>query len=137
MFSRGKKNERFLKVTTIPTVTITPKGAARTTARHLWVYRSDLQSPPPLEGGELVRVIDRHKNFVGIALYSSRSQIALRFVTFQDQTVDRDFWLRRLRSAIEYRNQVVKDSDAYRLVYSEGDLLSSLIIDRYQDCLVL
>ncbi|HZS45764.1 MAG TPA: class I SAM-dependent rRNA methyltransferase [Blastocatellia bacterium] len=124
-------------MTAIQTVSITPKGASRTAARHLWVYRSDLHNPPPLEGGEVVRVIDRHRNFIGMALYSSRSQIALRFVSFHDEPIDRDFWHRRLRAAIEYRRQVVKDSDAFRLVYSEGDLLSSLIIDRYSDCVVL
>ena len=72
-----------------------------------------------------------------MALYSSRSQIALRFVSFNDETIDTDFWRRRLHAAMAYRQQVVSNTDSYRLVYSEGDLLSSLIIDRYQDCFVL
>lgn len=121
----------------IPTVTITAKGAARAASRHLWIYRSDLERDQKLEGGEIVRVTDRHRKFIAMALYSSKSQIALRIVSFIDETIDRDFWRRRLRAAIAYRARVVKDTDAYRLVYSEGDLLSSLIIDRYQDCFVL
>lgn len=122
---------------TIPTVTITPKGATRAATRHLWIYRSDLQKDPGLAGGEIVRVVDHRRNFVGMALYSSRSQIALRFVSFNDETIDTDFWRRRLHAAMAYRQQVVSNTDSYRLVYSEGDLLSSLIIDRYQDCFVL
>ena len=119
------------------TVTITKRGAERVRARHCWVYRSDLAGPIKARAGELVRVMDARGRVLGRALYSSRSQIALRIVSFDDVEIDRDFWLSRLLSAEALRNQVVRDTTAYRLVYGESDLLPSLIIDRYNDCFVI
>ena len=84
-----------------------------------------------------MRVTDLRGRALGWALYSSRSQIALRIVSFEDVEIDKDFWLSRLASAERLRDQVVRDATAYRLVYGESDLLPSLIIDRYNDCLVI
>ena len=74
---------------------------------------------------------------MGYALYSSRSQIALRFVSFEEERIDREFWRRRLLSAERLRKEVVRDTTAYRLVYGESDLLPSLIVDRYNDSFVI
>ncbi len=119
------------------TVTITKRGAERVCARHLWVYRSDVSEPAGAQAGEIVRVADSRRKALGWALYSSRSQIALRIIAFEDVEIDRSFWKSRLDSAEELRNQVVRDATAYRLVYGESDLLPSLIIDRYNDCFVI
>ena len=106
-------------------------------ARHSWIYRSDVADHGGAEAGNIVRVVDSHKRVLGWALYSSRSQIALRVVSFDDVEINRDFWLSRLASAERLREQVVRDTTAYRLVYGESDLLPSLIVDRYNDCLVI
>ena len=119
------------------TVTITKRGVLRVRARHSWIYRSDLADHNGAEGGEVVSVKDSKGGALGCALYSSRSQIALRMVAYEDDKTDRDFWLSRLVSAERLRQQVVSDTTAYRLVYGESDLLPSLIIDRYNDCFVL
>ncbi len=74
---------------------------------------------------------------VGQALYSDRSEIALRLLTTGDETIDREWWRRRLLEAAERRKGIERDADACRLVYSEGDLLPSLIVDRYADVLVV
>src|SRR5262245_52883783 len=119
------------------TVKITKRGAERVRARHCWIYRSDIADHSNARPGEIVRVLDLRGHTVGVAFYSSRSQIALRIVAFEDVDADREFWLSRLLSADRLRAQVVHDSTAYRLVYGESDLLPSLIIDRYNDCFVL
>ena len=119
------------------TVTITKRGAERVRARHLWVYRSDVSEPAGAQAGEIVRVADSRRKALGWALYSSRSQIALRVIAFENVEIDRSFWKSRLDSAEELRKQVVRDATAYRLVYGESDLLPSLIVDRYNDCLVI
>ena len=106
-------------------------------ARHSWIYRSDVTDHSGAQAGALVRVIDAHKRVLGCALYSSRSQIALRMISFDDVEIDRDFWLSRLASAERLREQVVRDTTAFRLVYGESDLLPSLIVDRYNDCFVI
>ena len=119
------------------TVTITKRGAQRVHARHSWIYRSDVTDQGGAHPGAIVRVIDSHKRALGSALYSSRSQIALRMIAFEDVDIDRDFWLSRLASAERLRERVVRDTTAHRLVYGESDLLPSLIIDRYNDCFVI
>ncbi|HLF83835.1 MAG TPA: class I SAM-dependent rRNA methyltransferase [Blastocatellia bacterium] len=119
------------------TVTITKRGAQRVQARHSWIYRSDVTDHSGAQAGAVVRVIDAHKRVLGCALYSSCSQIALRMVSFEDVEIGRDFWLSRLASAERLREQVVRDTTAFRLVYGESDLLPSLIVDRYNDCFVI
>jgi 23S rRNA (cytosine1962-C5)-methyltransferase len=112
-------------------ITISTRGAKRIRNGHLWVYRSDVQDAQDVEGGAIVSVVDAAKNFVGQAFYSDRSEIALRFLTTTRETIDRDWWRERLRRCAERRAKIAKETNAYRLVYSEGDLLPSLIIDAY------
>ena len=88
------------------------------------------------KGGAVVAVKDERGNFVGQALFSDSSQIALRFLTQSDEEIDREWWRRRIVEAAHRRN-ISADTNAYRLIYSEGDLLPSLIVDRYADVLVL
>ena len=121
----------------LTTVTITKRGVQRVRARHCWIYRSDLAQHEDAQAGEVVRVIDSRGRRLGSALYSSRSQIALRMISFDDAEINRDFWIGRLISAEQLRETVVRDATAYRLVYGESDLLPSLIVDRYNDCLVI
>src|SRR5437588_9418244 len=111
------------------------RGSQRLLAGHVWVYRSDILSADGIPPGALVNVFDERRKFLGTALYSSSSQIALRL--FSREPVD-DFpgLLRdRIRAAIAYRERVVQNTDAYRVVFSEGDFLPGLIVDRYNDLL--
>lgn len=119
------------------TVTITKRGAQRVHARHCWIYRSDMTDASKAQAGDVVRVAGPRGRVLGSALYSSRSQIALRMISFEDVKIDRDFWLARLASAEALRDRVVQDTTAFRLVYGESDLLPSLVIDHYNDCFVI
>jgi 23S rRNA (cytosine1962-C5)-methyltransferase len=119
------------------TVIVSQRGAHRVRNGHLWIYRSDVVTAPENAGGEIVAITDQQRNFVGQALYSDRSEIALRLLTQTDEVIDRDWWQRRILQATARRKHLEPETDAYRLVYSEGDLLPSLIIDRYRDLLVL
>ena len=120
-----------------PQITITRKGAERARAGHLWIYRSDVRDAGGARGGSVVRVADERGRFVGRALYSDRSEIAVRLLTARDEDIDREWWRARLREAAARRAGLEQEADAFRLVYSEGDLLPSLIVDRYADVLVL
>jgi 23S rRNA (cytosine1962-C5)-methyltransferase len=117
-------------------VKISQRGADRIRSGHLWVYRSDVRSADA-QSGDTVRVTDERDNFVGQAFFSSRSQITLRFLTREDVAIDTDFLRSRIRAAAQYRKHIVADTEAYRLIYSESDLLPSVIVDRYADWLVL
>src|SRR5256885_1242692 len=118
-------------------VTITRRGVERVRGGHLWVYRSDVREAVGAEGGATVAVRDERGRFVGKALYSDRSEIALRVLTTRDEAVGREWWRERLRASAARREGLEREADAFRLVYSEGDLLPSLIVDRYADVLVL
>jgi 23S rRNA (cytosine1962-C5)-methyltransferase len=119
------------------TVKISTRGAKRIRLGHLWVYRSDIRDTDEAEAGAIVRVVDDARNFVGQAFYSDRSQIALRFLTTRDEVIDREWWRDRLQACAERRAPIAKQTNAYRLVYSEGDLMSSLIVDVYDGHYVL
>ena len=118
-------------------ITVTQRGVERARAGHLWIYRSDVRSDADAQGGTIVRVMDERKRYVGQALYSDRSEISLRLLTLHDEPIDREWWRARLRAAMLRREQYRQGTNAYRLIYSEGDLLPSLIVDVYDRVLVL
>jgi 23S rRNA (cytosine1962-C5)-methyltransferase len=119
------------------TAVISAKGATRAREGHLWIYRSDVIVRPKVESGSVVRVIDHRNRFVGWAHFGAETEITLRLLSKSETAIDREFWRNRLLAAIDWRRRVVTDTDAYRLVHSEGDFLPGLIVDRYGDCLVL
>jgi 23S rRNA (cytosine1962-C5)-methyltransferase len=143
---RSSVRKRFPKKDSVPrpaivpaagAVVIAPRGAERLKAGHVWVYRSDVVSAKDVAPGAVVPVHDHRGKFLGTALYSSSSQIAVRMIS-QEPVADFPALLRaRIREAVAYRERVVSDTDAYRLVFSEGDFLPGLIVDRYHDVLSL
>ncbi|HTD88341.1 MAG TPA: class I SAM-dependent rRNA methyltransferase [Candidatus Binatia bacterium] len=119
------------------TVGISNRGAKRIRQGHLWVYLSDVRSSGSAEPGAIVEVVDEAANFVGQAFYSDSSEIALRFLTTTKEEIDREWWRARLRHCAQRRATITQQTNAYRLVYSEGDLLPSIIVDVYDGHYVL
>jgi 23S rRNA (cytosine1962-C5)-methyltransferase len=118
-----------------PSIKLSTRGAARLHARHPWVYRSDIVGANDVPPGALVRVHDERGKFLGTALYSSSSQIAIRMISHGSVTDLPTLVAERIRAAITYRkeNNLVTDTDAHRVVFSEADFLPGLIVDRYND----
>ncbi len=122
-----------------PIVTISRRGAARLRAGHLWVYRSDIVGDGATPRGSLVRIQDERGRSLGSALSSSSSQIAIRMLSSEaiGEAALPDLLRGRILAAIEFRRQRVRDSDAWRVIFSESDLLPGLIVDRYNDVLTV
>ncbi len=118
-----------------PSIKLSTRGAARLHARHPWVYRSDIVGANDIPPGALVRVHDERGKFLGTALYSSSSQIAIRMISHGSVTDLPALVAERIRAAIAYRKNLVENTDAYRIVFSEADFLPGLIVDRYNDVL--
>src|SRR5215467_1951094 len=113
------------------------RGADRVRRGHLWVYRSDIKDTEGAVLGSIVFVCDEWGNVLGKAFYSSKSQIALRFLSRSDTAIDDSFFKRRFEQADRLREILGIDPNLSRRIYSEGDLLPGLIVDRYADWLVV
>jgi 23S rRNA (cytosine1962-C5)-methyltransferase len=120
----------------LPQIKINERAAARIRGGHVWVFASDVLDAGDVEAGALVHVLGPRDRPLGSAIYSSSSQIRLRMLG-RELLAEEDDLLRLIRLRVEeaaaYRKLVVHDSDSYRLVFSEGDRLPGLIVDRYND----
>jgi len=127
-------------------VTISRRGADRIRGGHVWVYRSDIVEAKDAAPGALVTVEEsggrgarptRGGRALGAALYSTASEIALRMISARPVADLEQLVRERIRAAIEYRTRVVENTDAHRVIFSEGDFLPGLIVDRYNDVMSL
>ena len=118
------------------TVIIRPR--ARVFHGHDWVHDNEvLKVTGNPEDGAVVGLKDQRDRFLGSAIYNSRSKIPARRFSRQRQDLDADFFRRRITMASEYRDKLGLDPRARREVWSESDGLPGLILDRYNDCVVL
>jgi 23S rRNA (cytosine1962-C5)-methyltransferase len=126
---------RTTKLPAGPAVTISSRAVTRLKSGHVWIYRSDVVATEGAAPGAIVSVVDERGHYFGSALYSSSSQIAVRMIS-REPVADFPKLLReRVRASIADRESLVRDSDAYRVVFSEADFLPGLIVDRYNDIL--
>ena len=117
----------------LPVVKVSPRGASRLKDGHVWVYRSDIVSVDGVPPGSMVSVVDHRGQPFGTALYSSSSQIAVRLISHEPIADFPALLRQRVADAIAYREPIVHDTNAYRVVFSEADFLPGLIVDRYND----
>lgn len=119
------------------TARITASAARRLRQGHLWIYEGELDTEPLGPAPAIVQVVDPAGNLLGYAFYSRQSQIRLRFLSRNLEPPTPEFLRIRLFNAISRRPAAGGHRLANRLVYGEGDLLPSIIVDRYGDYLVL
>jgi 23S rRNA (cytosine1962-C5)-methyltransferase len=118
------------------TVTISARGEQRIRAGHPWIYRADVVDVTATSG-DIVEVIGPRHRRIGNALFSDRSQISIRMLTVGDAVADELLLRARLERAIRFRESLNLDATAFRLVHGEADLLPSLVVDRYDENLVV
>jgi 23S rRNA (cytosine1962-C5)-methyltransferase len=119
-----------------PKVVISGRGEERVRSGHPWIYRTDV-ADALAAGGDTVVVHNPRGRIVGHALYSDKSQIALRMLTVGEASAGLELWRSRLAAAVAFRRSLEIDATACRLVHGEGDLLPSLVVDQYGEYLVL
>ena len=119
-----------------PTVVVSARGEQRIRSGHPWIYRADVMDVDATAGDTVAVIGPRHR-LLGRALFSDRSQIPLRMLTHGDTPAGNALWRSRLEAALRFRESLALDATAYRLVHGEADLLPSLVVDRYGDCLVV
>ena len=121
----------------IPNVTISARGEERLRSGHPWIYRADIKDARAAGGDRVVVRSARGGRPLGSAFYSDRSQIALRMLTRGEATADDALIRRRIENAIAFREALAIEATAFRLIHGEADLLPSIVVDRYGDCLVV
>jgi 23S rRNA (cytosine1962-C5)-methyltransferase len=105
---------------------------------YLWIYAGYVEevSGEPASG-DVVDVIASNGRFYARGLYNPASKIRVRILTFDDEPITEQFWRGRLAQAVRLRRRLVTGTSAYRLVYGEADRLPGLVVDRYDDVLVM
>jgi 23S rRNA (cytosine1962-C5)-methyltransferase len=116
-------------------VIVNAHAVARLRSGHPWIFKSDIERIDQAGPGAVVRVEDQRGKPYGSALFSSSSQIALRMVAANPVEPEKypELLRYRMRQAIAYRKRVVRDSDAFRVMFSEADITPGLIVDKYND----
>jgi 23S rRNA (cytosine1962-C5)-methyltransferase len=134
----------------VPAILLKPGREKSLLRRHPWIFSGAIQhvDGEPISGAT-VDLLSSNQQFLARASYSPTSQIRARVWTFEDEAVDEAFFRKRIRSAIQSRETwtprhahsgraaVKLDTDSYRLIYAESDNLPGLIVDRYDDVLIL
>lgn len=116
-------------------VQVNRKAEDRLAAGHPWIYSSDVTDRGAAQPGDAVRVLNQRGRFLGVAHYSSTSQITLRLLSREDTPPGRAFFLRRLEEALAFRRRAAPGATSCRLVHAEADFLPALIVDRYENYL--
>jgi 23S rRNA (cytosine1962-C5)-methyltransferase len=122
----------------LPTVILKPGEADRIVAGHPWVYAGEiLRVTAPVTDGELVQVKDHRQRLLGVGFFNSKSKIHVRILAPERVDVNEKFFEERIRAALAVRQKHLPDATSFRVVNAESDFLSGLIVDKYEDVLVL
>lgn len=123
---------------TIPTVLLRPGEADRIVAGHPWVYTNEiLRLTQPAADGDLVQVKDHRQRLLGTGFYNSKSKIGVRLLALDRIRPNVEFFEERIRAALAVRERHLPGATSFRVVNAESDFLSGLIVDKYEDVLVV
>jgi 23S rRNA (cytosine1962-C5)-methyltransferase len=122
----------------LPTVHLKPGEADRIAAGHPWIYaNSVVRLAVPVTDGALVQVKDHRQRLLGVGFYNSRSKIAVRVLDRDRIELNREFFRDRITAALAVRKRWLPGATSFRVVNAESDFLSGLIVDQYEDVLVV
>lgn len=123
---------------TIPRVVLKPGKDKPIRNRHHWIFSGAIARLPEFTDGDCLPVYSSQEEYLGWAYFNRKAAICGRMVSFSEE-LPKEAICRHLKEALELRNALFdsKHTNGYRLVNGEGDLLPGLIIDRYQDVLVM
>ena len=122
-----------------PQIHLKPGKAKPLLARHPWIFSGAIARVENATDGDTVDIFDAAGRFVARGYYNSKSQIAARVWTFDDEPIDRAFLRARLQRAFAARDLLIDRAatNAYRLINAESDFLPGLIVDRYADFFIM
>jgi len=123
---------------TLTTIVLKPGEADRIVAGHPWIYGTEiLRVSAPAADGELVQVKDHRQRFLGTGFFNAKSKIHVRLLSADRVEANAAFFEERIRAALAVRQQFLPGATSFRVVNAESDFLSGLIVDKYEDVLVV
>lgn len=123
---------------TLPTVILRPGEADRVVAGHPWIYQgSILRLTQPAEDGAVVQVKDHRQRLLGTGFFNSKSKIHVRMLSPERAEVNAAFFEEHIGAALALRRRHLPEATSFRVVNAESDFLSGLIVDKYEDVLVI
>ena len=122
----------------LPTVMLNPGDADRVVAGHPWIYHGSILRMSAQAGdGELVQVKDHRQRLLGVGFYNSKSKINVRVLSPDRIEVDQNFFDERIAAALAVRKRHLPNASSFRVVNAESDFLTGLIVDKYEDVIVI
>jgi 23S rRNA (cytosine1962-C5)-methyltransferase len=122
----------------MPRVILKKNEERRLRTGHLWVFSNEISSvESDAKDGELVDVVTARGAFVGRGFLNRHSLISVRLLSRRSDEIDGQFFRSRILKSLDRRKSVFPGSSLYRAVYSEGDFLPGLIVDRYGDYIAM
>ena len=122
----------------LPTVLVKPGEADRVLAGHPWIYEGGILrvTSEPTDGG-IVQIKDHRQRLLGVGYWNSKSRIRVRVLAPERVEINQDFFEERIREALAVRTKHMPSASSFRVVNAESDFLTGLIVDKYEDVLVL
>ncbi|MCF7708892.1 MAG: class I SAM-dependent rRNA methyltransferase, partial [Verrucomicrobia bacterium] len=122
----------------LPSIILKPTETDKIVSGHPWIYRAGIsRMTGTAEAGAVVQVKDLKRRFLGIGFYNPKSKIVARIITKNREEIDAAFFEQRIRNALNLRKRFLPNATSYRVVNSEADSLSGLVVDKYEDVLVI
>jgi 23S rRNA (cytosine1962-C5)-methyltransferase len=122
----------------LPTVLLRPGEGDRIVAGHPWVYQGEiLRLTSTVADGDLVQVKDHRQRFLGVGFFNAKSKINVRVLSPERVEINEAFFEDRIRAALAVRQKHLPNAASFRVVNAESDFLSGLIVDKYEDVLVV
>ncbi|WP_134700136.1 class I SAM-dependent rRNA methyltransferase [Ammoniphilus sp. YIM 78166] len=106
---------------------------------HPWIFQSEIGSiEGQYEPGDIVEVCNHKGQFLAKGYINPQSQIMVRVLTYDsEENIDPSFFKTRIQKAVEYRQRFLTDTHSYRAIYGEADFLPGLVVDKFEDILVV
>ena len=133
-----KTNDKNREVIQIAKVILKENIKARIKNGHPWIYENEIEKVVGSYGnGDIVDVFYHSMDFLGKGYINDHSKIRVRLLTRKNLKIDKEFFVKKLTKILSLKRKFIKNTEGFRVVFSESDGLPGLIVDKFNDYLVI
>ncbi|HOL21015.1 MAG TPA: class I SAM-dependent rRNA methyltransferase [Candidatus Hydrogenedens sp.] len=122
---------------TVPSINIKQNEEKRILRGHYWIFKNEISKPYTLQDGDIIDILTSNGRFLCRSFYQSTGNIFARVLSFHQEDINTTFFKKRLKIALDLRQQLFRNSSVFRWIHAESDGLPGLIIDRYDSVIVI